>query len=88
MRIILASQSQFRKHALDVLGLAYEMIPSDVDESAITHEDPKTRARLLSEAKAKRIAMDHKDAIIIAADLFVVHQGRILEKPNDLAMQS
>ncbi|MFQ5475348.1 MAG: Maf family protein [Candidatus Nanoarchaeia archaeon] len=32
MKVILASQSPFRRHALDVLGLKYETIPSNIDE--------------------------------------------------------
>lgn len=30
MKILLASQSPFRKYALDLLGLCYEVIPSDI----------------------------------------------------------
>ncbi|MCC6643525.1 septum formation protein Maf [Candidatus Peregrinibacteria bacterium] len=85
MRIILASQSPFRKHALEVLGLAYETLPSNIDESAIRHTDPSQLALLLSQAKARKIGETEKNAIIIAADLFVVHQGKIIEKPRDEA---
>jgi septum formation protein len=84
MRIILASQSQYRKHALNILGLTYETIPSNIDESSIRHDDPAELAKLLSEAKAKKIGEKH-DAIIIAADLFVVHNNKIIEKPKDEA---
>jgi predicted house-cleaning NTP pyrophosphatase (Maf/HAM1 superfamily) len=55
MKIILASQSLFRKHALDILGLVYETIPSNSDESAIRHEDPHEMAKMLSHAKALKI---------------------------------
>ncbi len=83
MRIILASQSLFRKHALDVLGLKYEAILSYIDESAIRHEDPNKLAQLLSKAKAQKIGEENPDSIIIAADLFVVHNNEIIEKPRD-----
>lgn len=83
MKIILASQSPFRKHALEVLGLEYKVIPSNVDESSIRHKDPSELAQLLSKAKAKKIGEECKDAIIIAADLFVVHKNKIIEKPKD-----
>jgi len=82
--IILASQSPFRKHALEILGLEYEIMPSNIDESAIRHNDPHTMARMLSEAKAIEIGKNQKSATIIAADLFVVHQNKILEKPADI----
>lgn len=83
MKIILASQSPFRKHALDVLGLKYKTLPSDIDESAIRNEDPNELAQLLSKAKAQKIGEDNPDSIIIAADLFVVHNKKIIEKPRD-----
>jgi len=84
MRIILASESPFRKHALDLLGLQYETIPSQIDESLIVHNDLYVRAEMLSQAKAKKVGELHGDAIIIAADLFVIHDGKIFEKPKDM----
>ena len=83
MRIILASQSPFRKHALDILGLEYETIPSNIVESAIKHEDPNELAQLLSKAKALAIAKDNPDSIIISADLLDVLNGKIIGKPKD-----
>ncbi|MFH1977784.1 MAG: Maf family nucleotide pyrophosphatase [Candidatus Aenigmatarchaeota archaeon] len=85
MRIILASESLFRKHALEVLGLEYETIPSKIDESTIRHENPNELAKLLSQAKAKKIGETQKDAIIIAADMFVVYNNEIIEKPRNEA---
>ena len=84
MKIILASQSPFRKHALDILGLEYETIPSNIDESAIKHEDPKELAKMLSKAKALKIAEDNPDSIIISADLLDVLHGEIIGKPEDI----
>ncbi len=83
MKIILASQSLIRKRALDLLGLTYETIPSDIDEKAIRDPDPLKMAQRLSEAKAHAIGERHP-GIIIASDAFLVFQERILEKPNDL----
>jgi len=83
MKIILASQSPFRKHALEVLGLECEVIPSNVDESSIRHKDPNELAQLLSKTKAKKIGEECKNAIIIAADLFVLHNNKIIGKPKD-----
>lgn len=83
MKIILASQSPYRKHALDILGLSYETIPSNIDEAAIRHPDPHQLAQLLSTAKAQKIAEQQPESLIIAADLFVVHKNQIIEKPRD-----
>lgn len=83
MNIILASQSQIRKRALELLSLKYETIPSNIDEKAIRHPDPLTMAQILSEAKARAVGQSHR-GIIIASDAFLVFQGKILEKPQDL----
>jgi len=84
MKLILASQSTFRKFALDVLGLEYETIPSNFDESSIRHENSETLTLRLSEAKAKKIGDNNPDSITIAADLFVDYKNKIFEKPKDM----
>ena len=69
MRIILASQSKSRRKALELLGLKYEVIPSDFDEQSIRHDDPYILAKILSEEKAKAVAKHENNAIIIGSDL-------------------
>ncbi len=83
MKIILASQSSFRKKALDILGLKYETMPSDFDEKSIRDKNPFKLAKKLSEAKSKEIGRKEKEAIIISGDLFVVFNDKVYEKPND-----
>src|SRR5262249_3161048 len=52
MRIVLASESESRKKALDILGLKYEVRASAIDEKAVRHPDPMVLTRKLAEAKA------------------------------------
>lgn len=73
----------FRSHALDILGLKYEKIPGDFDESSLRHDDPKVLAEQLAIAKAKALGEAHPDALIITADLFAVLNGKNYEKPKD-----
>lgn len=40
MKVVLASESQSRKRALDILGLTYEIHPSTIDEKSIRDSDP------------------------------------------------
>ena len=40
MKIVLASESPFRKRAMDLLGRPYETRPGCIDEKAIRDEDP------------------------------------------------
>jgi len=83
MKIILASQSPFRKRALDILGLKYETQPSYFDEKSIREENPSELAKKLAEAKSREIGEKETDALIIAGDLFVVFNNQIYEKPKD-----
>lgn len=81
--LILASQSLFRAKALEILGLDFIKTVSNFDESSIILDDPLERAKVLAEKKAEVVAKDN-EGIIIAADLFVVKDGKVLEKPKDL----
>lgn len=65
------------------LGLKYEVIPSDIDEKSIRHEDPRIMVEKLSEAKALSVAEQRRDSIIIASDAVVSSKGEIFEKPRD-----
>ena len=51
MKIVLASESPFRKRAMDLLGLPNETRPSRIDEKAIRDDDPAELTRKLAEAK-------------------------------------
>lgn len=82
-RIILASQSQSRRRALEIVGLSFECIPPFIDEKAIRADDPLQMAILISEAKALKVA-EEELGIIIASDSFILLNGHILEKPINL----
>jgi len=84
MKIVLASESPFRKRALDLLGLAYEVCPSLVDEKAIRDTNPADMTRKLAEAKAHKIASDHPDAVVVSGDAVASKNGSIFEKPRNL----
>lgn len=85
-RIILASESPRRKELLSQLGLPFEVMPSDIDESVITKEEasPFELVKKLSDAKATFVSgITDGDAIIIAADTVVFLHGEIMGKPTD-----
>jgi septum formation protein len=83
MKIVLASESQFRKRALDLLGLSYETRPSRIDEKAIRDDNPMELTRKLAEAKARKIAEQCPDAVIVSGDAVAAKAKRIFEKPRD-----
>jgi septum formation protein len=82
MRIVLASESQFRKRAMDLLGLPYETRPSCIDEKAIRDDDPAQLTRKLAEAKAHKIAAECPDAVIVSGDAVAAKGKMVFEKPR------
>lgn len=84
MRIILASESQSRKRAMDMLGLTYEVRPSAIDEKAIRDSDPVALTKKLAEAKAWEVADFLHDAVVVSGDAVVAKDGKIFEKPRAL----
>lgn len=83
MKVVLASESQSRKRAMDILGLTYEICPSAIDEMSIRDTDPAVLTRKLAEAKAWKVAGNMQDAVVISGDAVVAKDGKIFEKPRD-----
>lgn len=83
--LILASASPQRKTLLSGLGLAFEVMPSDVNEhSHSERRDPAERSRLLAELKARDVAAKRPECWIIGCDTLVVSpDGVIFEKPGN-----
>src|SRR5579864_5054791 len=82
MKIILASESAFRRRALDVLGLTYQVCPSGIDEKSIRDDNPANLTRKLAEAKARKVASEWPQAVVISGDAVVSKGNRIYEKPR------
>ncbi|HBZ00541.1 MAG TPA: septum formation protein Maf, partial [candidate division Zixibacteria bacterium] len=80
-KIILASGSPRRKELLSDLGYQFDIIIPNLDESLLPRENPSEHVLRLSLAKARAIAMEHSDDIIIGADTIVVLGDKILGKP-------
>lgn len=83
MQLVLASESPFRRRALDLIGVAYETCPCRIDEKAIRDDDPRRLTQQLAEAKARHIARQYPAAIIISGDAVAAKGRRIFEKPRD-----
>jgi septum formation protein len=81
-KIILASASPRRKELLEKIGLKFEVEPSNYAEDMHSRLSPDELARAISLGKARAVARKHKNAIVIAADTFIVFGGKIMGKPN------
>jgi septum formation protein len=80
--IILASASPRRKELLSLIGLKFKVDVSDYEEDLGLKLKPHELAKFLSLEKARAIAGSYKDALIIAADTFIVFRGNLLGKPH------
>lgn len=84
-RIILASSSPYRRALLARLGLPFETVSPDVDESARGDESPQELVERLAVDKAMVVAANAPDALVIGSDQVAVHDGEIVGKPRDHA---
>mmetsp|Transcript_15214 Transcript_15214/g.27372 ORF Transcript_15214/g.27372 Transcript_15214/m.27372 type:complete len:262 (+) Transcript_15214:18-803(+) len=90
-KIVLGSKSQTRQDILKEMGYEFEILPANIDEKAIRVPDPKDLVVALGHAKADAIQQRVKEeskhvsgkVLLITGDQVVVHEGRILEKPEN-----
>ena len=81
--IILASASPRRSELLRAIAIDFRVIAADVDEAILKNETGPELVYRLSQLKARAIAKDSPNALVIAADTVVVLDNKILEKPKD-----
>jgi len=85
-RIVLASGSPRRRELLERMGLTFDVVVTDIDESVLDGEKPVPYVRRLSHEKAvaaRGVATVGLGDLVIAADTTVDLDGRILGKPAD-----
>jgi septum formation protein len=81
--VVLASSSPRRRELLGRLGLTFQIVVPDVDETALPGERPDDHVRRLAADKARTVADRAPGAVVLAADTIVVLDGDILGKPVD-----
>jgi 7-methyl-GTP pyrophosphatase len=79
-RLILASTSRYRRELLERLGVGFDVVKPDTDESAIEGESPQRMAERLADAKARSVATAR--ALVIGSDQVASLDGRLLRKPG------
>ena len=93
MKIILASKSPRRREILQNLGIEFEIITADTDESSEIREPSELVSCLAlrkGEAVARAIENDAENVekeriLVISSDTLVAVDGEILGKPSDLS---
>ncbi len=89
-RLVLASASAARRGLLEAAGLRFEVRPAGLDETALKQAARAERleaaeaALLLADAKARWVAAQDPDALVIGCDQLLVCDGRWFDKPADL----
>lgn len=91
--LVLASASRSRRDMLDAAGVAFEVVPADVDEPALRAQHLKTDpaagpgdiARMLAEAKAVAVSTRRPEALVIGADQVLALDGDLFSKPGSEA---
>ncbi|SDM29685.1 septum formation protein [Paenibacillus jilunlii] len=83
--IILASGSPRRRELLTLLGLPFEVISSDADESTPPGLTPAEIVRSLALRKAEAVlpSAGERAAVIVGSDTIVVLGNQVLGKPAD-----
>jgi septum formation protein len=82
-RIILASHSPRRRELLSALGIVFEVIGTDIDESMTAGESVEEHVLRLAGQKAWAVSSRNPDALVLGADTVVVVDNTVLGKPTD-----
>ncbi len=83
--LYLASTSRWRAALLGRLGLPFLQEAPQVAEDPSSGEAPATRALRLAREKAGAVCARHPHAWVLGSDQVAECDGRILDKPGDLA---
>lgn len=82
--LVLASASPRRRELLERLGVTPDhLVPADIDETPQDRELPAHHAERLAHEKARAVAGDWPDHIVLAGDTVVAVGRRILPKAED-----
>ncbi|WP_427915282.1 Maf family protein [Ramlibacter sp. MMS24-I3-19] len=81
--LILGSTSRYRRELLGRLGLPFEVVAPEVDETPRPGEAPADLARRLALSKAHAVAQRRPDCIVIGSDQVADLDGEPLGKPGD-----
>ncbi|OGO20166.1 MAG: septum formation protein Maf [Chloroflexi bacterium RBG_16_48_8] len=78
----LASGSPRRQELLEIAGWRVSIHPVTIEEKPLQDEDPENYAKRLACEKAEKVA-NEDGMIVVGADTIVIHENRILGKPQN-----
>jgi len=80
--LVLASSSPYRAEMLRRLGVAFSSVTSGIDETPAAAETAQALVKRLALDKARHVARQRAEALVIGADQVAVLEGRVLGKPG------
>ena len=83
MRLFLASSSPRRREILALLGLPFETIDPDFDETPSAQRPAKDEVLDFALGKAQSVAREKPVSIVIASDTLILLNGIKIGKPED-----
>lgn len=84
MQLVLASSSPRRREVLALLGLSFEICPSEFDEQPTAGVSPIEQVRRFALEKARSVALVRPRALVVGSDTVIDLEGQLLGKPVDL----
>lgn len=81
-KLVLGSSSPYRKELLERLGIPFECVSADIDESRLEGETPEALCVRLARQKAQKVKSIVGEAIVIGSDQVAVLGDTILGKPH------
>lgn len=79
----MASTSRYRRELLSRLGLPFDVVAPEIDETPQVGESPSHTALRLAEMKARAVANDFPNSLIIGSDQVLMLGNEQLGKPGD-----
>ncbi|HQT80858.1 MAG: septum formation protein Maf [Ferrovum sp. 37-45-19] len=83
MSLILASSSPYRKQLLERLHLSFECVSPFIDETPSSGESARDLAHRLSIEKARAVAQQFPQSVIIGSDQCADLAGQLINKPGN-----
>ena len=84
MQVILASSSARRKDLLGLLGVPFNIIPPTASEDVWGQESAVDHVRRLALDKARSVANQNPESLIIGSDTVIEIDSQILGKPDNM----
>jgi len=80
--LILASGSSYKSRLLERLGVEFETLPANLDESAPAGESPASTAKRLAAEKATAVGDGRPGRFVLGADQTIALDGERFRKPG------